>query len=163
MAAAAPTEGGPIWLPFRWFMIAATGLLLSDGLVLVINPEFAALRWPWELNPLDARIMAAWFLGWAVWLGTMAFARDWLEIRLPAALFILNGAALTAVNFLNGDLLSGTGPAHAYRTGLVLLTLLMAGFAAYQEVRRVRSVPAREAGDELSSRGPRSPRTSASR
>jgi hypothetical protein len=70
----------------------------------------------------------------------MAFARDWLEIRLPAALFILNGAMLTLVNFLNGDLLSGTGPAHAYRTGLLVLTLLMAGFAAYQEVRRARGV-----------------------
>jgi len=134
----APTGGGPIWKPFRWFLIATTGLLLSDGLLLVINPEFAAKRWPWELNPLDARIMAAWFLGWAVWCATMAFAKDWLEIRLPAALFILNGAMLTLVNFLFGDLLSGTGPAHAYRTGLLILTLLMAGFAAYQEVRRVR-------------------------
>jgi hypothetical protein len=47
---------------------------------------------------------------------------------------------LTLVNFLNGDLLSGTGPAHAYRTGLLVLTLLMAGFAAYQEVRRARGV-----------------------
>ena len=134
----APTDGGPIWRPFRWFLIATTGLLLSDGLLLVINPEFAATRWPWELNPLDARIMAAWFLGWAVWLGTMAFARDWVEIRLPAALFVLNGAMLTLVNFLFGDLLNGSGPAHAYRTGILLLTLLMAGFAAYQEVRRVR-------------------------
>jgi hypothetical protein len=132
------TIGGPIWRPFRWFLIATTGLLLSDGLLLVINPEFAANRWPWELNPLDARIMAAWFLGWAVWSGTMAFARDWIEIRLPAALFILLGAALTVVNFAFGDLLSDTGPAHAYRTGLLILTVLMAGFAAYQEVRRVR-------------------------
>jgi len=57
---------------------------------------------------------------------------------LPAALFILNGAMLTLVNFLFGDLLSGTGPGHAYRTGLILLTLLMAGFAVYQEVRRGR-------------------------
>jgi hypothetical protein len=137
---AAPTAGGPLWRPFRWFLIATTGLLLSDGLLMVINPEFLALRWPWDLtgNPLDARIMAAWFLGWAAWCATMAFAGDWLEIRLPAALFILNGAALTVVNFTNGDLLSGTGPAHAYRTGILLLTLLMAGFAGYHEVRRVR-------------------------
>jgi hypothetical protein len=70
----------------------------------------------------------------------MAFARDWLEVRLAAALFILNGAALTVVNFTNGDLLNGSGPAHAYRTGIVVLTALMAGFAAYQEVRRTRGV-----------------------
>ena len=138
----APTLGGPVWTPFRWFLIATTGLLLSDGLLMVINPEFTAIRWPWDLkgNPLDMQIIAAWFLGWSVWCGTMAFARDWLEIRLPAALFILNGAALTVVNFTNGDLLNGTGPAHAYRTGIVVLTALMIGFAAYQEVRRVRGV-----------------------
>ena len=66
------------------------------GLLLVINPEFAATRWAWELNPLDARMVAAWFLGWAVWLGTMAFALDWDEVRRAVQLFLLNGVALLA-------------------------------------------------------------------
>ena len=81
---------------FKRLLVFLTGLLLMHGLLLVVNPEFAATRWPWELNPLDARMVAAWFLGWSVWCGTMAFARDWDEIRRGIQLFILNGVALLA-------------------------------------------------------------------
>ncbi len=73
-----------------------TGILLMNGLLIVINPEFAATRWAWQLNPLDSRIVGAWFLGWAFWCGTMAFALDWDEIRRASQLFILNGVALLA-------------------------------------------------------------------
>jgi hypothetical protein len=135
----APAMSGPILRPFRIFLIGATGLLLSDGLLLLINPEFTALRWPWELNPLDARIIAAWFLGWAVWLGTMALARDWAEIRLPSLLFLLNGAALLAtIAVFNGEFRPG-GTTGAYQWGIGALTVVMAIFVALQEVRRRRS------------------------
>jgi hypothetical protein len=137
----AATTGGSIWKPFRWFLIAATGLLLSDGLLLVINPEFAAQRWPWELNPLDARIMAAWFLGWAVWLGTMAFARDWTEIRLPAALFVLNGAALIATIVVGRDEFRDIRTVPPYQWGVVVLTVLMIGFGLLQERRMAAARP----------------------
>ena len=85
LRAQAPATGGPIVQPFRWFLVLVTGLLLMFGLLLLLNPEFAATRWPWELNGLDARIVAAWALGWAVWCGTMALATDWDEIRTAAA------------------------------------------------------------------------------
>jgi hypothetical protein len=134
----APAIGGPISRLFKAFLILTCGLLLSNGLMLIINPEFANSRWPWELNPLDARIIAAWFMGWSFWCATMAFARDWLEIRLPAALFILNGLALTAVNFVFRDEFRPTGTTEAYRVGIVALTALMAGFMAFQEFRRPR-------------------------
>lgn len=134
----APAIGGPLIRLFRTFLILATGLLLSDGLLLVINPEFAANRWPWELNPLDARIMAAWFLGWAVWLGTMARATDWLEIRLPAALFVLMGVALIATFLVFGGQFRPDGTTGAYQWGVVGLTVLMAVFAGLQEYRRMR-------------------------
>jgi len=133
-----PTSGGPIIRPFRWFMIATTGLLLADGLLLVINPEFTAERWPWELNPLDARIIAAWFIGWAVWLATMAYARDWTEIRLPAALFVLNGVALIATIVIFRDEFRDVHTVPSYQWGVAGLTMLMAGFAIVQE-RRMRS------------------------
>ncbi|MBI4673671.1 MAG: hypothetical protein HY741_18630 [Chloroflexi bacterium] len=89
-----PTPRGPISPVLKWFLVGETALLLTFGLLLVLNPEFADLRWMWQLNPLDARIIAAWFLGWATWAGTMALARDWDEIRLAARLNILFGAAL---------------------------------------------------------------------
>ena len=133
-----PTAGGPIWKPFRWFMIATVGLLLADGFLLVINPEFANERWPWDLNPLDARIIAAWFLGWAAWLATMAFASDWLEIRLPSALFVLNGAALIATIVFFRDDFRDIRTVPPYHGGVIALTVLMIAFATVQE-RRMRA------------------------
>ena len=133
-----PTTGGPILPLFRVFLIALTGVLLTNGLTLIINPAFANTRWPWELNPLDARIIAAWFMGWAVWVATMAFADDWDEIRLPAALFVLNGVALIGTFVAFGGEFRQIGTTGAYQNGLIALTLLMGGFAAYQEYRRRR-------------------------
>jgi hypothetical protein len=131
-----PTTGGPIVRLFRVFLVALVGVLLTNGLMLIINPAFADTRWAWDLNPLDARIIAAWFMGWAVWVATMAFAEDWDEIRLPAALFVLNGVALMATFVAFGTEFRPTDTAGAYRNGLIVLTVLMAGFAAYQEYRR---------------------------
>jgi len=50
--------------------------------ILFIAPEFANTRWPWELNPFDSRIMAAWFAGSSVWSVTMYFMKDWAEIKV---------------------------------------------------------------------------------
>jgi hypothetical protein len=102
------------------------------GLLFVINPEFAAHRWAWELNPLDARIVAAWLLGWSAWCGTMALAREWDEIRTGIRLFIVNGVALlVTVALFYGDLTGLTKG--AYIGGLVVLTVGMIGFHVLQE------------------------------
>ena len=141
LRAAAPTTGGPLLDAFRKFLILVTGLLLMNGLLLVINPEFAATRWAWELNPLDARIIAAWFLGWSIWCGTMAFARDWDEIRAAAALFILNGLALAATILIFRDgFIPGRGTPAGYMLGVGLMTGLMILFFLLQERRRGRPV-----------------------
>jgi hypothetical protein len=91
-----PTPRGPVNPILKWFLVFETALLLTFGLLLVLNPRFADLRWPWQLNQLDAQIIAAWFLGWATWAGTMAFATDWDEIRNGVRLNILFGLALLA-------------------------------------------------------------------
>lgn len=137
LRAEAPATRGPLIRPFRGFLILVAGLLLMNGLLLVINPEFAATRWAWELNPLDARIVAAWFLGWSLWCGTMAFAQDWVEIRAPAALFILNGLALgaTVVIFRDG-FLPGRGTPQGYGIAIGFMTGLMIVFYLLQERRR---------------------------
>lgn len=129
-----PTPRGPIKPAFKWFLVAETGLLLTFGLLLVLNPEFADLRWFWQLNPLDARIIAAWFLGWCAWAGTMAFASDWDEIRIPAALNILFGAALSIAFFIFMPLLDWSRPTTPVYLGvIVVLTLLMLFFSWRQE------------------------------
>jgi len=147
MRAEAPLTGGPLHPLFRKFLILITGLLLMHSLLLIINPEFAGLRWPWELNPLDARMIAAWFLGWSVWAGTMAFARDWHEIRVAAMLFILNGAALMAtLIFFAGDLTPGRLTISSYVGGIAAMTAIMAGFFVLHERRERRDTAATATG-----------------
>src|SRR6185295_7658126 len=105
--------------------------------LLVTNPEFAATRWAWELNPLDARMIAAWFLGWSVWCGTMAFAQDWDEIRTAARLFILNVVALLVVTVVFRDeFLPGRGTAIGFAVALAIGTGVMAAFHVLQDRRR---------------------------
>ncbi len=133
----APVSGGPLHPALKGFLVFVTGVLLINGLLIVVNPEFAVRRWPWELNPLDARIVGAWFLGWAFWCGTMAFAFDWDEIKRASQLFILNGVALLAAAVaFRDDFLPGRGTVQGYVGGLVLLTLVMAGLYLLQERRR---------------------------
>ena len=132
--------GGPIHPLFRAFLIGTAMLLLTNGLMLVINPEFAAVRWPWDMkdNGLDARIMAAWFLGWAVWSGSMARARDWDEIRTPARLFVVNAAAVFVALALNGSGFrnDAVNTPEALLGGLLVLGGTMAAFHVLQERRR---------------------------
>jgi hypothetical protein len=134
----APPTGGPLLPLTRGFLVFETGILLMVGLLLVINPEMAAARWPWELNPLDARMVAAWFLGWSAWAGTMAFAADWDEIRMGARLNILNGAAVTATIIVLWDTLDFSGPTTTavYVIGVVGMTLGMIALHVLQERRR---------------------------
>lgn len=136
--APAPRTGGPLLPLFKVFLVAEAGLLLMQGLLLVINPEFANTRWAWELNPLDARIIAAWWLGWATWAGTMAFAADWDEIRLAARLNIVCGAALlgTAVWMFGEFDFVEHHTATGYFGGMIALTVGMIVFYVLQERNR---------------------------
>jgi hypothetical protein len=132
----APVVAGAIHPATKYLLILVAGVLLMDGLLLVINPEFAATRWPWDLNPLDARIIAAWFLGWAVWAASMAFATDWDEIRTAVQLFILNGVALLATALLARGELLPRGTANGYVVGLAGLIAIGAAVYTLQERRR---------------------------
>jgi hypothetical protein len=137
LGAAAPVSGGPIHPALKAFLVFVTGMLLMNGLLLVINPEFAAKRWPWELNPLDARIVGAWFLGWAFWCGTMAFASDWDEIRRACQLFMLSGVAfLASAVVFRDEFIQGRGTVYGYAGALLLFTLVMGGCYLLQERRR---------------------------
>lgn len=130
-----PTPRGPLKPSFRRFLIAETAILLTFGLLLLLNPRFADLRFPWQLNPLDAQIIAAWFLGWAAWAGTMAFARDWDEIRIPARLNILFGLAVTATIIAFWGLFDFTRvTTNGYIGGTIILTVVMLFFYWRQEL-----------------------------
>jgi hypothetical protein len=55
---------------------------ITLGSLAFINPQFLDTRWPWPLDPFDARIMAAFFALNALWCVTVYFAEDWAEVRL---------------------------------------------------------------------------------
>jgi hypothetical protein len=136
-ALVAPPTGGPLLPVLKGLLVFLTGLLLMLGLLLLINPEFASARWPWELNPLDARIVAAWFLGWSVWCGTMARAGDWDEIRRATQLLILNGVALiVTVIVFQGEFIPGRSTLFGFGGALVVFTLAAIGLYFWQERRR---------------------------
>lgn len=116
--------------------------MLMGGL-LIINPEWLTLRWPWGLNGFDARIIAAWFTGWAVWAGTIAFAHDWDEVRTAGALAIVFGAAVClTLFFFRSEFDFDRAPTMGYAGVAVLFTLGFAFFTWRQEARRPAARPA---------------------
>jgi hypothetical protein len=135
----APVTGGSLVRGFKPFLVLVSGLLFINGLLLMINPEFAATRWAWELNDLDARIVSAWFLGWAGWTAAMAFATDWDEIRTAVLLFMLNAVALIVTAIVGRDLfLTDRGTGIPYLVALVAFASVAAAYFVLQERRRPR-------------------------
>lgn len=131
------SSGGPILPWFRRFIILFVGVMFLMGALLIINPEWLDLRWAWDLNGFDARIIAAWFMGWAVWAGTIAFAHDWDEVRLAGALAVLWGAVVCLTLLLfRSEFDFGRAPTMGYAGIAVLFTAGFAFFVWRQEARR---------------------------
>lgn len=128
-----PVSGGAIQPGLKWLLVVEAAILGVVGAFLLFNPDFMATRWVWPIKPLGARIIAAWFLGWAVWAGTLARAYDWEEIRIGVWLNILFGLSLLAsiVAFL--PLFDFTHFAtQLYAAGIAILTLALSYFAWVQ-------------------------------
>jgi hypothetical protein len=89
-------RGGPIFAGLK--RILAFGLIVSVTIasLAVINPGFLDTRWPWTLDPFDARIMAAFLALTGTWCLIGYFAEDWGEVRLA----ILGLAIYAVSNFI---------------------------------------------------------------
>jgi hypothetical protein len=84
---------GKLLTPLKYGLLAVFLFGAAFWALLFFSPEFANARWPWELNPFDARIMSAWFAGSSVWAITMYYLEDWAEVKMGvrALLFFLLG------------------------------------------------------------------------
>lgn len=85
---------GPLMLGLKRTLIVLVMVGATLAGLFFINPEFMTTRWPFPVDPFNARIMAAWPGAVAVWAGTLYFVRDWAEAKLAIQGFILYGAAL---------------------------------------------------------------------
>lgn len=97
---------GPVMMGLK--RTVAFGLVVSVtmGGLMVMNPAFIDTRWPWELDPFNARIMAAFFALMALWCVNIYLAEEWAEVRkaeLGLAIFAASQFILWLVNLANFD------------------------------------------------------------
>ena len=72
---------GPILDGLKGVMLLGViGSITMVGLMF-LNPQFLDTRWPWQLDPFDARIMAAFFALTGTWCVVVYFSREWAEVR----------------------------------------------------------------------------------
>ena len=105
------------------FFYIGTGI----AALLFFNPEFANMRWPWELNPFDARIMAAWPAACAVWSLTMYEMKDWAEVKIGVRailLFVLSLFIIWVITFHSYDPVRKNGLTFGVGTGLLSAALI---------------------------------------
>jgi hypothetical protein len=133
--------GGPILPWFRRFLILEVAIGMLLGGLLIINPEWLGNRWPWDLNPFDARIVAAWWVGWAAWAGAIAQAADWDEVKLAVIGNLILAAGLVAVSFIFYPYFNHAHPTVTqYIIGTIILAVGLAFFIWRQERARPRVV-----------------------
>jgi hypothetical protein len=97
--------------------------------LLFFNIDFANMRWPWELNAFDARIMSAWPAAVAVWSVTMVRLKDWAEIKIGVRAILLFVLALFIVwvfTFSGYDPTRKNGITFGVGTGILSAMLIYA-------------------------------------
>jgi hypothetical protein len=82
-------------------LLGGVVLGVTIGGLMFINPEFLNTRWPWLLDPFDARIMGAFPVGAALWAARMHVSTDWAEIKLGMQGMILYATGLFVVWLAN--------------------------------------------------------------
>jgi hypothetical protein len=138
-AAPVPPENseGPILDGLRRVLIANVMVGTTIAGLLFINPQFTNTRWPWLLDPFNARIMAAWPAAVAMWCATLALAKDWAEIKMGVLAMILYGGALFAGWLVTLSQYDMTRP-NIYTYGFIVgaLPILLAFYYWRQEQKR---------------------------
>lgn len=97
---------GPIFVGLKRVLLVGFVVGVTLGLLLFINPEFMDTRWPWPLDPFDARIMAAFPILVGLWALYGYLATDWAEIKpgiLGSLLFTTAVFGVWAYNLPNYD------------------------------------------------------------
>jgi hypothetical protein len=113
--------------------------------LLFITPEFANTRWPWELDPFNARIAAAFPMLAALWAARIYFMDDWAEAKLGVRGLLIMGSAYIVAFFVylpRYDFTRKNGV--AYIVLLTVYTAIIAYFYWRQEQAKKRLVSAEQ-------------------
>jgi len=97
--------------------------------LLFFSPEFANMRWPWELNAFDARIMSAWPAACATWAISMYFMKDWAEVKVGVRAMLIFFLAIFVIwifTFSGFDPTRKNGLTYGFISGAAVLSLLYA-------------------------------------
>jgi hypothetical protein len=128
---------GPILVSFKPFLALGIIVCVTIGGLAFINPQFLDTRWPWPLDPFDARIMAAFFALAGGWCITVYFAEDWAEVRLAVSgLLIFTASNFIAWLFMLPQFDPARKNAYTYGIAFGLFSILLAFF--YWKHERVR-------------------------
>lgn len=111
------------WLRLGMALLAL--VMLVVGLALFARPDLAASLWPWPLTPLTARMIGAFYIGFAVSLVVAAKENDYTRTYVAAAAYIVF-AILQGVTFMRYPAVSWMEPAGLLLAG-VLAALLVIG------------------------------------
>jgi hypothetical protein len=136
---------GEILPPMKTALLVMFELGAAFWALLFFTPEFADARWPWDLNPMDARIMSAFFAGVSAWSFTMYNMKDWAEVKMGvrAILFFLVGLLvvwlLSFWRYPLNDTDIAAGQARTFTIALVVMVawLLFAYWKQEQAHRKV--------------------------
>ncbi|HLE13529.1 MAG TPA: hypothetical protein VI776_02190 [Anaerolineales bacterium] len=126
---------GPIFTGLKRVMVA--GLVVSVTMValMFLNPLFLDTRWPWALDPFDARIMSAFFALTSLWCVTVYFAEDWGEIRLAVFGLSIFAVAQFLVWLVILPQLDPARPnIYSYGVGFGLFAVLLVYYSVRQEL-----------------------------
>lgn len=116
----------PIWLRSLLSLHGVIGVLLS--IILFFSPEFLIPIWAWELTPLTARALSAWFISFGVLDLLSIWENDWRRLRVTSISYVVTaifGLLALLRYFSQVDLWSPLG------VGYVLYLLIMLGMGLY--------------------------------
>lgn len=116
----------PIWFRSLLSLHGVIGVLLS--IVLFFSPEFLIPIWAWELTPLTARALSAWFISFGVLDLISIWENDWSRLRVTSISYVVTAAfgLLALIRYASqADLLGPLG------VGYVLYLLIMLGMGLY--------------------------------
>jgi len=118
---------GPLLTPLRGTLLVVFYFGIAIWALLFFNTEFANLRWPWELNPFDSRVMSAWPAACAVWAITMYRMKDWAEVKIGVRALSVFAIALFVIwlfTFQSYDPLRNNRLSYGLLTGAFSLALI---------------------------------------